>query len=158
MTALSVQVPFPVFTDADGQPLDNGSVYIGTANTDAVTNPISVYWDEALTIPAYQPIKTTGGYLYYQGTPTNVYVNADDFSITVQDSKGNLVYSAPEVIGAAGLRADLAASSGSSLVGYIQSGTGAAAQTVQSALRRTITPQDFGAIGNGVSAIIETCY
>ena len=149
MTALSVQVPFPVFTDADGQPLDNGSVYIGTANTDAVTNPISVYWDEALTIPAAQPIKTTGGYLYYQGTPTNVYVNADDFSITVQDSKGNLVYSAPEVIGAAGLRADLAASSGSSLVGYIQSGTGAAAQTVQSALRRTITPQDFGAAGDG---------
>lgn len=92
MAALPLLVPFPVFTDLDGQPLDNGKVYIGTVNLDPVTNPIQVYYDEALTITASQPLHTSGGYIYRNGTPTNVYVNASEFSITVNDSKNLLVY------------------------------------------------------------------
>ena len=55
MTALSIQVPYPVFYDRDGLPLDNGDIYIGTANTDALTNQIQVYYDAVsythLTLP-----------------------------------------------------------------------------------------------------------
>jgi hypothetical protein len=46
---------------------------------------------------------------------------------------------------------NLAASTGSSLVGQIATGTGATARTVQSKLRDTISVKDFGAIGDGVA-------
>ena len=45
----------------------------------------------------------------------------------------------------------LAASSGSSLVGFIQSGSGAVATTVQAKLRQYISVKDFGAVGDGVT-------
>jgi hypothetical protein len=41
--------------------------------------------------------------------------------------------------------------SGSSLVGFIQSGTGATARTVQSKLRDSISVKDFGAVGDSVT-------
>lgn len=47
--------------------------------------------------------------------------------------------------------ATLAASSGSSLVGFLQSGTGAVATTVQSKLRVSVSVKDFGAVGDGVT-------
>lgn len=99
MATLSVQVPFPVFYDRNGLPLDNGDIYIGTANTDALTNQIQVYYDKALTITATQPLKTSNGYIYRNGTPAQVYVNADNFSISVRESNGVLVYNFPEATG-----------------------------------------------------------
>lgn len=45
----------------------------------------------------------------------------------------------------------LSASSGSSLVGFIQSGTGAVARTVQSKERDIVSVKDFGAVGDGVT-------
>lgn len=47
--------------------------------------------------------------------------------------------------------ADLAADGGSSLVGFLQSGTGVTARTVQAKLRDFVTPKDFGAKGDGTS-------
>ena len=47
--------------------------------------------------------------------------------------------------------ADLAASSGSSLVGFVQSGAGAVARTVQDKGRETVSVEDFGAVGDGVA-------
>lgn len=44
----------------------------------------------------------------------------------------------------------LAASTGSSLVGFLQAGTGATSRTVQSKLRETVSITDFGAVGGGV--------
>lgn len=101
MGAPTVKVPFPTFCDRDGQPLDNGNVYIGTAFMDAETNPIQVYWDDALTIPAAQPIKTSGGYFYRNGTVANVFVNGD-YSMTVNDAKNTLVYSSESVFNTLG--------------------------------------------------------
>jgi len=51
-------------------------------------------------------------------------------------------------IGAVGSVA-LAASGGSALVNFISSGTGAVAETVQTALRRVVYPEQFGAVGDG---------
>ncbi|MFC5437123.1 glycosyl hydrolase family 28-related protein [Rhodanobacter umsongensis] len=45
----------------------------------------------------------------------------------------------------------LAASAGSALLGFIQSGTGAVARTVQAKLRDTVNVLDYGAIGDGVT-------
>jgi hypothetical protein len=91
MSALSIQPPYPAFAGADGQPLDNGYIWIGTVNLNPQVNPISVYWDAALTISAVQPIRTLNGYPSYQGTPSRFYVGSD-YSIQVLDSKGSVVY------------------------------------------------------------------
>jgi hypothetical protein len=49
------------------------------------------------------------------------------------------------------LRADLAASSGASLVGFLQAGTSAVPRTAQAKLRETVSVKDFGAVGDGVA-------
>jgi len=95
MSALSIQPTFPIFTETDGLPLENGYIWIGAANLDPQGNPINVYWDAALTIAAPQPIRTLNGYPSRNGTPGRLYVNSD-YSIRVQNSKGSMVYSAPE--------------------------------------------------------------
>jgi len=91
MSALSIQPPYPAFAGADGLPLENGYIWVGTVNLNPQTNQIAVYWDAALTIAAAQPIRTLNGYPVYQGTPSRFYA-ASDYSIQVLDSKGSLVY------------------------------------------------------------------
>ena len=91
MSALSVEPPYPAFADADGQPLEDGYIWIGTVNLNPITNPIAVYWDAALTISAVQPIRTSGGYPVYQGTPARIYT-ANDYSIQVQNKNATVVY------------------------------------------------------------------
>ncbi|MCH9834130.1 phage head-binding domain-containing protein, partial [bacterium] len=80
-----VPTPTPVFYEANGAPLQNGYIYIGTADMDPIANPIQVYWDEALTITATQPIRTLGGYPLYQGKPARLFVAAGSYSITVKN-------------------------------------------------------------------------
>jgi hypothetical protein len=48
--------------------------------------------------------------------------------------------------------ADLAASGGAGLVGFLQSGTGATARTAQAKMRDALNVKDYGAIGNGTAA------
>lgn len=94
MSALSIQPTYPIFTETDGQPLENGYIWIGQSNLDPEGNPIAVFWDAALTQPAGQPIRTLNGYPSNNGTPARLYVNSD-YSIRVMDKKGSVVYSAP---------------------------------------------------------------
>lgn len=49
------------------------------------------------------------------------------------------------------LQDDLAASTGASLVGFQQSGTGAVARTMQDKARERVSVKDFGAVGDGVA-------
>lgn len=49
------------------------------------------------------------------------------------------------------LSTDLASASGASLVGFIQSGTGAVKQTVEDVLRERVSVKDFCAVGDGVA-------
>ena len=141
MPALSIQPTFPIFTDIDGQPLEDGYVFIGTANLNPITNPITVYWDAALTLPATQPIRTRGGYPMNSGTPARLYVNSD-YSIQVQNKNGSVVYSA----------ADGASDRFSSAqISFIQAGTGAVTRTAQAKMRDMVSVKDFGAVGDGVT-------
>ena len=148
MTALSIQPPYPIFTEADGSPLENGFVYIGTANLDPVANPIAVFWDAALTIPAAQPIRTLNGYPSRNGTPARLYVGSD-YSIRVNDSKGVTVYSAP----AATERWSNVVVTGAdaSEVNFLQAGAGAQPRTAQAKLRDVVSVKDFGAVGDGIA-------
>jgi hypothetical protein len=141
MSALSIQPTYPIFTETDGLPLENGYIWIGTANLDPQGNPITVYWDAALTITAPQPIRTLNGYPSRSGTPARLYVNSD-YSIRVQDSKGSLVYSAPAATERYGniINADG--------VVYDPPFTGAVQTNVEAKLSEIRSVKDFGAVGN----------
>jgi len=90
MTTLIREV-YTQYQDLDGQPLENGYIYIGVANENPETSPISVYSDVALTQPLAQPLRTLNGYVYRSGTPTDVYVAQDTYSINVRNQQGELV-------------------------------------------------------------------
>jgi hypothetical protein len=89
----AITSPFPSFNDTDGSPLNNGNVYVGSANLNPVTDPIPVYWDEALTQPAAQPVRTINGYLSRNGSPGRLYTGFVTYSIRVTNNKGVQVFS-----------------------------------------------------------------
>lgn len=167
MSALSIQPTYPIFTETDGLPLENGYIWIGAVNLDPQGNPINVYWDAALTQLAGQPIRTFNGYPSNNGTPARLYVNSD-YSIRVQNSKGSLVYSAPaaterfgDLITAStiaftgfknqvGTVADLADNDGSDWIGFEQVGVGVVARSAQDKMRDIFSVKDFGAVGDGI--------
>jgi hypothetical protein len=141
-TPLSIAVPFPVFQDRDGQPLENGYVWLGVANLNPQTNPVIAYFDAELTIVAPQPLRTLNGYISRAGTPAQVYVDGVDFSILVQDSKGSMVYNFPE---GTGIGADACG------VTYNPPFTGGVAIPVCEKLAQYVSVKDFGAVGDGVT-------
>ena len=86
-----------------------------------------------------------------------VYVTGPGFSssiITAQNTANTAITTAnaaQTTANAAVPSTTLAASGGSSLVGFLQAGTGAVARTVQSKERDTVSVKDFGAVGDGVT-------
>lgn len=145
MTALSIQPTYPIFTDIDGQPLESGYIWIGTANLNPLTNPISVFWDAALTLSAAQPIRTVGGYPVNSGTPARLYVNSD-YSIQVQNRNGSVVYSAPAMTERYGNIINAGNLQFSQSVSY-------PAGTVGKKLQQIVCPMDapYSAAGDGMS-------
>jgi hypothetical protein len=94
MALTQVTGPYPIFTDLDGTPLDDGYLYIGAINQDPEQNPIQVFWDANLTIPATQPIRTSNGYAYRNGTPALLYTGGE-FSITIRNKREEFVLYSP---------------------------------------------------------------
>lgn len=135
-----VFTPLQMFYSTSGLPLTDGYIYIGTASQNPQTNPIAVYWDAAGTIPAAQPIRTSGGYPVRNGSPATVFVLAKDFSLIVRDKSSSLVFS--RLSGNA---------FSAEWVTYTPAGTGAVATTAQAKLRESVSVLDFGAVGNGVT-------
>ena len=66
----------------------------------------------------------------------------------VKDWLGNLIW---DQVTAIGYGSSLSQSQGASLIGFIQSGTGAVARTMQSKGRDVVSVKDFGAVGDGVT-------
>lgn len=147
----AITSPVPQFFDLSGDPLDAGKLYIGTAGSNPITSPVTVYWDDAGTQPAAQPIRTVSGYPARNGKPARVYVGGDDFSIIVTTKQDVLVQTELSVLSIGLLRSDLATSTGASFIGFIQSGSGAVSRTVLSKLRDFVSVKDFGAVGDGVT-------
>jgi hypothetical protein len=103
MTYYPVTAPYPVFSERDGTPLEDGYIYIGELNQNPVTNPITVTWDAEGFYPAAQPIRTIGGFPDRNGSPSNIYINSGDntsYSILIQDKHEQLVYSSPDALSA----------------------------------------------------------
>ena len=94
MAYAQVYPNFNTWHDTDGTPLNNGYVYIGTAGLDPVSNPISIYYDQALTNPASQPLRTTNGYIANNGSPAPIFINSTvlSYSLTVKNNAGTTIF------------------------------------------------------------------
>lgn len=136
------------FFDNNGVPLAGGLVYTYTAGTNT---PQASYTTSAGSIAHANPIVLdsagrvpTGGEIWLTDAVAYKFVLKTATSTTIgtyDNVTGN----------ASGIYAAFAASSGSSLVGFIQSGTGAVATTVQARLRESVSIKDFGAKGDGTT-------
>ena len=138
--------PYPIFTDKNGDPLDAGYLYFGTANLNPETNPIQVYYDSALTQPAAQPLRTSNGYVMRNGSPALIYANAQ-FSVTVRNKNNELVIYSPVGYG---ILPGTSATSTDQMT-YNEGSTGAVDRILTSRLQDRVSVKDFGAVGNGVT-------
>jgi len=181
MAVNSVLSPYPTFVDAQGLPLENGYIYIGTAGFEARTTPKASFFDVALTIPtgtaSGAAIRTRAGLpIGTSNAPAMFYVDGD-YSISVLDRNGVLLYSA--------LNMTLALNVGGSLgpvlapdgnlgatgfgftnetnTGFVRSGTGTVQDVVQGVVvsQRTATgvvvnqPMSGSGFTSGVLAVAQ---
>jgi hypothetical protein len=135
--------PKQQFVDANGVPLSGGKVYSYAAGT---TTPLVTYTNESGTIPNTNPVilDSRGEASIWLGVASYKLklTTATDVEIWTVD---NIISSSVQAL------ADLSESGGSALVGFLQSGAGAVATTVQAKLRETVSVKDFGAVGDGVA-------
>ncbi len=141
---------------ASGIPLNAGLLYTYIAGG---TTPQPTYTTSAGNVQNANPIVLAAD----GRPPSEVWITdgvAYRFDLT--DALGNLIKTYDNISNVLGLTAALAASSGSSLVGFIQAGTGAVATTVQAKLRERVSLADFGALpataDNGAAILSAITY
>lgn len=148
-TATLSPAPKLQFFDANGNPLVGGKLYSYAAGT---TTPQPTYTGNTTTTANTNPVilnsrGEAGVWLsssYYKLKLTD----SNDVEIWTVDNVGGFATMADLTAAINALVASLAASDGSSEIGFIQAGTGAIATTVQTKLRETISVKDFGAVGD----------
>lgn len=138
MAVLSPVAKQQFFTDA-GLPAAGYLLYTYAANT---TTPQATYSNRAGTVANANPIV-----LDTQGRAT-IYLPQDQTFDYVLKTTGGVTVWTQQGVESALSGADLAASTGSSLVGFKQSGTGAVARTMQDRGRERVSAKDFGAVGD----------
>ena len=145
--------PFDLFTDTSGDPLDAGYIYIGEPNKDPRQYPVAAFYDNALTIPAPMPLRTTSGYIVRNGSPTFLYINGN-YSVLVQNKKRQQIFyiadflmiGSDSAVAAGDLANAVDPLKGAGLVGY-------RGRTVHIKLDESLNPKDgpYGAKGDGVT-------
>ena len=136
------------FFDNNGVILSGGLVYTYAAGT---TTPQTTYTTSAGNVAHTNPIVLNSAGRVASGGEIWL-TDAVSYKFVLQTSAAVTIATYDNVTGnSSGIYAAFAASSGSSLVGFIQAGTGAVATTVQTKLRQTVSVQDFGAVGDGVT-------
>lgn len=142
MSTSLIQSPRARFWGNDGVPLALGLVYTYSAGS---STPKATYSDSAGLIANANPI-------VLDSKGEAVIYGAGSYKIDLKTTLGVQVTGFPVdnvvIDGSGTVTTNLAASGGSALVGFIQSGTGAVARTVQDKNREVFSPADYGAIGN----------
>lgn len=132
MAYLLTLSPKQQFIDANGEPVVGGKLYTYAAGT---TTPLASYVSKNGATNANPIILDTRG-------EANIWLTSVAYKFALYTSADVLVWTVDDIIGAVGA-GDLAGSSGSSLIGFIQAGSGAVATTVQTKLRERISAFDF---------------
>lgn len=92
MTAQTISSTLPPsFNGLDGLPLTGGYVYIGQPGLDPRQYPETTFYDAAMTVPAAQPLRTSMGFLFRNGTPTNIWIPDGVYSLMVRDAQDRQV-------------------------------------------------------------------
>lgn len=148
-TATLSPAPKLQFFDANGNPLVGGKLYSYAAGT---TTPLATYTDYNGSATNTNPV------ILDSRGEANVWLSSSYYKLKLTDSNNVEIWTVDNIGGFATMAdmtaainavlASLAASSGSSLIGFIQAGTGAVATTVQAKLRQMISVKDFGAVGD----------
>jgi len=146
----TVLMPVPkqqYFDSPNGRPLAGGKVYTYAAGT---TTPKATYTDSAGITPQTNPI-----ILNARGEPDSPIYWDGSYKVVLKDAHDSTIYTVDnyksDPFGIVAYIASIAASAGSSLIGFIQAGAGAILRTVQDKLRETVSAADFGAVGDGVT-------
>lgn len=140
MTAILMPNGKQAYTNGIGAPLADGKVYTYAATT---TTPKATYTDASGATPNANPV-----ILDARGE-ASIFWNGS-YKVTLKDASDNLIWT-QDNLAATDLLSTLAASSGSSLVGFIQAGAGAVARTAQAKMRETVSAKDYGATGDGAT-------
>lgn len=136
MTASLIPTPVMQFFDSNGDPLVGGKVYTYAAGT---STPLATYTDQGGATPNANPV-----ILDSRGEAA-IWFGGSSYKLVLKTSADVLIWTADNVTAAL---ASLAASSGSSLVGFLPAGTGAVATTAQAKMRESVSTKDFGAVGD----------
>ena len=151
MAGVIATVPKYQFSDSTGTPLAGGTLTTYIAGTNTLTN---TWQDQALGIANTNPIvlDSRGECVLWLNSTVN-------YKFVLKNSSGVTQWTVDNISGSdngqqlvTALSATLAASAGSSLIGFIQSGVGAVARTTQSKLREIVDVRDFGIVADGVTS------
>lgn len=113
-----------------------------TTSLGNVANPVSIPLGVDGRVPA--GVWLTAGVAYD-------FTVTDSLGIQVGPTIRNISGIGDGTVGVFATLAQLAASAGAALIGWIQSGVGAIARTAQDKLRERVSLSDFGAVGNGTA-------
>lgn len=129
------------FCDENGNPLVGGLLYTYQGGT---TTPSPTYTNNAGNVTNTNPIVLDSA-----GRPPNEVwlVSTDSYKFALKTSTGIDVWTQDNIYGVASsaLIEGLSGPNGSNLIGFIQSGAGAVARTVQTKLREWVSITDYGA-------------
>ena len=141
MTTSLATPPKLQFFDLNGAPLSGGKLYTYVAGT---TTPQVTYTDYVGGTANTNPV------ILDSRGEASVWLNTPLYKMALYSATDVLIWTVDNIGGFATL-AQLAASGGSNLIGFLQAGTGAVATTVQAKLRESVSVKDFGATGDGVT-------
>lgn len=128
-------VPKIQFFDANGNPLVGGKLYTYAAGT---TTPLATYTDSSGGTTNANPV------ILNSRGEASVWLGSSSYKFKLTTSTGVEIWTVDDITSNNyDVLAALAASGGSSLIGYAPSGTGAVTTTVQSKLRQTVSIFDF---------------
>jgi len=144
MTTSIATPPKLQFFTAGGVPLSGGKLYSYAAGT---TTPLTTYTSSSGSVANTNPV------ILDSRGEADVWFSSATYKLKLTSSTDVDVWTVDNLNGPdQATLASLAASNGSSLVGYIQSGGGAVATTVQARLRQYVSVIDFGADTSGASS------
>jgi hypothetical protein len=137
-------------TSATGAPLSGGKVYTYAAGGLVAAD---TWTTAALAVKNANPVVLNAA------GRASIWLGSNAYRIIMTDSTDVTMYDVDNIT-APVAASELAASSGSSLVGFLQAGTGAQARTAQAKLRDIVNAVDFGvkADGSDDTAAMTDCW
>lgn len=134
--------PYMTILDGNGTPINGAKAYFYLTGT---TTPEDVFTSEALTTPHANPVIADSA-----GRLPAIFLSPDKiYRCDIKSASDTLIKSIDPIN--YDIAGQLAASSGSSLVGFLQQGTGAVARTVEGKLQDALCVKDFGAVADGLT-------